>query len=832
MTSGRHKKAGKGKSKKGESRTGFWPVTYKWVAAGTLVAYSALGSRTVTLAAAQARPSLSGEAASGAETSSTQPVHHFDIPAGPLGEALDAFQKATQIHVILAEDAIRTLDSPGVSGDYTDEQALERLLAGTRVNYKFAGPMAVRLEIAALSQSVSVTASDLQVEMESPKFAETLLDTPQTIGTVSQHVMAEQGTTTLRDALRNVAGISLAAGEGGSQGDNLTIRGFTARNDIFLDGMRDFGSYYRDPFNLESLAVLQGPSSVLFGRGSTGGVVSQVSKTARMEGLISGSVDLGSDPTRRFTLDIDEPVPALGSHTAFRLNLMGQDSDVAGRDVATNRRYGVAPTLTFGIGTPTRLTFSYFHEWEDDIPDYGIPWFFDHPAQVPRNNFYGFEEGNFLKTSDDVGTIRLEHDFGTKLSLRSQLRYANYPREAVITEPQVNAPNTPTTPLENVIVTRNQISVNSVESFLDEQTDVSTSFNTGSLRHTFVAGVEWSRETSNPTRFAFTGVPTTSLLNPDPTQFLPQTYRVSSLVHATAYTIAGYALDTVALGRKWQLTGGIRYDRFSAAYSQAITPVTHFDRVDNLPSWRTALLYKPKPNGSIYFAYGTSFNPSAETLSLSAANANLPPEHNQTFEIGTKWDLGTPLLTLGGALFRTEKTNAREPDPNNPLLNVLSGTQRVDGVEANITGHLTRRWELLAGYAHLHSEVVESKAFPASVGYPLANVPANTFNFWSSYHTPWRNLEFGAGGNFVDSRTASSTVPLNPVTGLLKQIPGYWVFNAMVRYPVSEYLDLQLNAYNLADNYYYDEPHPNHIIPGAGRAVLGSLRFKFPQKRK
>ena len=422
--------------------------------------------------------------------------------------------------------------------------------------------------------------------------------------------------------------------------------------------------------------------------------------------------------------------------------------------------------------------------------------------------------------------------FGYSLSLRTQFRYTNYPREAVITEPQINAPNTPATPPNSIVVTRNEIAVNSVESFLDEQSDMATFFNTGAIRHTFVAGVEFGRETSDPTRFAYSNVPTTSLLAPNPNQAPSTMFATSSKVDTTALSAAGYVLDTMAAGKKWEFTGGLRWDRFSTDYSQAVAPASSFHRIDEMPSWRGAIVYKPRPNGSVYFDYGTSFNPSAESLSLSAANANTPPEKNRTFELGTKWELGTPKLSVGGALFRTDKTNAREPDPNNPLLNVLGGNQRVDGIQGNVSGYLTSRWELIAGYAFMHGEVVSSQFYPGAVGHQLANVPRNTFNIWSTYQTPWRHLEFGAGGNVVDSRTASSTVPFDPTTGLLKQVPGYWVCNAMARYPVSDRLDLQVNAYNLANNYYYDEPHPAHIVPGAGRSVLVSLNFRFPQGRK
>ena len=199
--------------------------------------------------------------------------------------------------------------------------------------------------------------------------------------------------TTLRDALRNVAGISLAAGEGGAQGDNLTIRGFTARNDLFIDGMRDFGSYYRDPFNTQEVEVLQGPvvghlrPRIDRRRGQSGHA-----RLRDCRGFISGDVDFGTDLTRRVALDVDHPLPISAKGAAFRLNVMGDEGNVAGRDVAENRRFGIAPSLALGLGTPTRWTFSYFHQNADDNPDYGIPWLFNGPGAGAAQQLLRFQE--------------------------------------------------------------------------------------------------------------------------------------------------------------------------------------------------------------------------------------------------------------------------------------------------------------------------------------------------------------------------------------------------------------------------------------------------------
>ena len=298
-----------------------------WMAVGTLAAYSSFGTVAIAQNYSQDRQTPS----TNNFTAQTQglPVRRFDIPPGPLDSVIAAYQNVAKLKVIIPRDSIRTIGSPGVAGLFTPERALEKILAGTGINYKFTDASTVTLDLVELSTTVEVTATSLPDTL--PKYSEPLVDTPQSITVVPQKVLQSQGVNTLRDALRNVAGISLAAGEGGAQGDNLTIRGFSARNDLFIDGMRDFGSYYRDPFNYQEVEVLQGPSSVTFGRGSTGGVVNQATKLPQTGRLLAGSLEFGTDATRRVTADLDQP---LSESSAFRVNLMGHESGAAGRDIA------------------------------------------------------------------------------------------------------------------------------------------------------------------------------------------------------------------------------------------------------------------------------------------------------------------------------------------------------------------------------------------------------------------------------------------------------------------------------------------------------------------
>ena len=828
-----------------------------WLTLGTVAAYAAVSITRAVPAWAQTTAQTNAKP----KEQQSLTVRRLEIPGGPLDAAIRRYEQITGVEVSFSipENTIAGFKSPGLHGLYTEDQALRALLAGTGLSYEIDSSGRVNIAVHA-GESVIVTDSAPQLELD--RYPLPLLDTPQSITAISQATMQEEGATTLRDTLRNAPGISLAAGEGGSQGDNLTLRGFTARNDIFLDGMRDFGSYYRDTFNYQEVEVLEGPSSVTFGRGSTGGVINQESKVPVDHPFIVAEGDFGTDLTRRFTADINQPLDNLGRGAAVRLNLMGDEANVAERDVTENRRFGIAPSLALGLGTANRLTASYFHFNEDDIPDYGIPWYFNKPAPVARHNYYGFRDGNYLRTDVDMVTLKMEHDLSDWGILRNRARFANNYRDARITEPQVNTATsgsiTPATPLDQVLVNRNQIATRSNEGLLWDQLDATAHLKILGLRHVAVIGAEGGRETSDPARPTFNyvnpagqtvnTVPATSLLDPNEGQTFSGLSAPSSSVHVTSTSYALYLLDTIELGSRWELIGGARFDRFltdekSISYPtprmavpggpivQGPPTITYPSRLDRKPSWRAAAVYKPVSYGSIYFDYGTSFNPSAETLALTVGpngtgTANLAPEFNRSYEVGTKWDLNNSRFFLRADLFRTTKDNAREASPTNSLVYVLAGTQRVDGAELVLNGRVSNRWQVLSSYTFMHSEVVKSQYYPQSVGYRLANVPDNLFNLWTTYQ-PTSRLTIGGGGNYVDSRTASSTVPLDPTTGLIKQVPGYVVLNAMGRYTLTDNLAFQVNVFNLANRNYIDEIHPAHIVPGAGTSGLFGLTFRF-----
>ncbi len=666
----------------------------------------------------------------------------------------------------------------------------------------------------------------------SPKYTGPLLNTAQTITVIPRAVMEEQGATSLRDVLRNVPGISMQAGEGGvPAGDNLSIRGFNARTDMFIDGVRDFGGYSRDPFNMEQVEVVKGPTSSTTGRGSTGGSINLVSKAPKLAPSYGGSFGGGTDNYWRSTVDLNQPLKTGIEGTALRLNGVWHQNDTPGRDEVTNERWGVAPSLAFGLGTPTRVTLSYFHLEQDNIPDYGIPWVpagnanpilagsADQPAPVDFTNFYGLTNRDYERTQTDLGTAILEHDFSESMSLRNLFRMGQTSRDSVITAPRFVAGGT------GLVVNRQIQSRDQVDSILANQMDLTSRFETGDYDHTLVSGFEFLRESSE--NYARTGVTsTTDIFNPNPNDPNPgPVTRSGAKTDAKSTSVALSVFDTMKLGEQWQLNGGLRVEHFEVDYKATAVggAVTPLRSGDTMVSWRTGLVFKPRENGSVYFGYGTSFNPSAEGLTLAntatAANSiNTDPEQSSTYELGTKWEFFKQRLSVSAAIFRTDKTNARTEDPTDPTdVIVLDGTQRVQGFELGAAGRITDDWQVFAGYTYMDSQIVKSKN-AAEVGNELSNTPEHSFNLWTTYQLPW-NLEIGGGAQFVGSRFNNNANARNA--------PQYLLFDAMVGYRINDNFDVRLNIYNLANTTYIDRVGGGHFVPGAARSAVVAANFKF-----
>ena len=669
------------------------------------------------------------------------------------------------------------------------------------------------------------------------KLTEDLLNTPQTVKTMSRELLEDRGLTSLNDALRTVPGITLGAGEFAWQGNAPTIRGFSARDDMYLDGTRDFGSYPRDPFNLESLEILLGPSSVLFGRGSTGGAINQVTKRPTLDSFTNFSVNVGSDNTIRATADVSRPVQLLGSGAAFRFNILSHQGEVTDRDGAKAKRFGFAPSLALGLDSDTQLTLSYMKQASDDRPDYGIPWLNGNPAPVSRQNFYGFDS-DFLETNADIFTANITHTFNSSISLNALARYAHYDRDSRITEALITESVTAGASLTNTSIYRNVFLGNSEETLVATQATVTWELETGNIGHVIAGGIEFSRETSNPTFSFGIGASGTSLLNPNSQMPFTGSTDPRIISDTTGQTSAVYVLDTVKFNDNWQFTVGGRWDQFDTDYDAVrfkgpATPFNNgeldgnesFNQTDKEGSYRAALVYKPTLESSIYLAGSTSFNPSAQGLSLlttgrglGLGNQHLDPEKNQSLEAGVKINLNEGALSFAGSVFEILKKNARVADPNNPGFNTLGGEHRVRGLSLDMNGMVGPGLFLTAGYSHLDTEV--TKAAPgAAIGAALANAPEHSLSLWINYQFNER-LDFGIGARHISDLLAQNT-------GNGKSVPSYQLLDGMGRYILSDTVSLKLNATNLTNEYYFDQLHPWHIVPGPGMTITFALNVIF-----
>jgi len=424
-----------------------------------------------------------------------------------------------------------------------------------------------------------------------PKLDQPALDTPQTITVVPQEELNEQAVTSLHQALLDAPGAEAHADEDSQQGDNFYIRGFSAENDIYVDGIRDPGRYKRDAFDMQVLEVLEGPSGVLFGRGSTGGAINYVTKTPQLNPVFAGTLMFGTDDTKRLTADLGQ---SIAPDAAFRINLVGEDAGFTGRKVVEYSRFGVAPAISFGIGTPTRVTVELMHESEYDIPDYGVPWIYTPGNARPfwTSNFYGRENTDFARANADMATVFAEHDLVDWLTVRDRFRYGSYERAMQVTEPGVNG--LVTTPFSPVEVEPTGRGVRSRETTIQNQTDGDARFDAGAFAEHLIAGYEVARDTTTPTTFKYSGLPAEPLLNPDPSLPFIGTRKVKSEVNSSALDNAVYAIGTTKWNN-WELSLAVRFDWFDANYDQSIPPAANFHHLDQLPSYRGALTRRSKP---------------------------------------------------------------------------------------------------------------------------------------------------------------------------------------------------------------------------------------------
>ncbi len=685
-----------------------------------------------------------------------------------------------------------------------------------------ATPTAPAAKVAAGSETLPTI--DVKGKLEDPGYQaqkstvgkgnQLLRDIPQSVTVVTQQLMHDQNADTLKEALRNVSNLSFNAGEGGRIGDNINLRGFSAYGDIYLDGMRDVAQYNRDTFNIDRIDVLRGSASMLFGRGSTGGVINQSSKMPFLGAQSELDLTYGTSDYKRATLDLNRVV---GQNAAFRLNVMKTDAG-SFRDGASTNRLGIAPSFSWGIDSEDEFNVSYYHLNYQDTPDLGLPWYNNRPIHdaagihVPVTRFYGFAN-DFQDDSADILSGSWLHRFDNDTTLKTVLRVGDFKRDLRATQPRLGAG----TLTDNTPITRGFQTRGGNEQNITLQSDFSTRLETGALKHEILAGVELIREKVD--RFWYLpsiGIPGTTVANPGPTPSFPVTsgHDPARNQNFDANTIGVYTQDMIALTPHWKVLAGLRFDSMDANYRTAAGAT---GRKDNVWSYRTGIIYQPTDTQSYYASFGTSFNPSADTYSLDPLGSNTPPEKSRNMEIGAKWDLLEGDLTLRTAIFRTEKTNERNTDlESSPNEYLLSGKRHTDGIEFEVAGRITPDWEVFAGYSPMRANVDVSNS--GNQGMWPDNTPKYTANLWTTYRLAggWR---VGGGFNSVGERIMYRG-------GTTRIAPGYTRWDALVEYTYANY-SIKLNVFNLFNKEYADGLYAGMYMPGTDRAAQLSLNYKF-----
>jgi catecholate siderophore receptor len=657
----------------------------------------------------------------------------------------------------------------------------------------------------------------------SPQYTQKLADTPKTITVVPEQILRDQAVTSLRDALRNVSGITMQAGEGGAAaGDNLSIRGFDATNDLYVDGVRDIGAYSRDTFNLEQLEVTKGPSSTVSGRGSAGGSVNLVSKTAKFEDFKRGTIMVGNDSQMRATADING---TLSNNLAGRINVMTQESGVPGRDVTENKGSGFAGALTYLLSDKTTLSGGVTYLDQDNIPDGGVPLLTNangerYLDEATAENYYGVENRDFDKNEITTVKLAVDHNFSDTLSLRNQTFIGTTETSAAITRPSFDA--TTGEARRGGAKGRDED-----RDIISNQTTLRSDFSSGNVSHNLVTGIDITTEEyiNYELHYANDNAANVDLYNPvtdDP--YNGSITRAGGQRKGTYDAVSIFVSDTLTFTPQWLLTLGVRVEDYDQDYAQdysstnrdgSITSPYTYKSSDTLVSWNAAVTYKPVENGSIYFGIGNAQTPLGSNLTLSADQQNLDAEEDQILELGTKWELFDAKVLANAAIFRSVKTNAATNDLDNDDVLVLGGEQIVQGLEFGINGTITSKWAIIANYTYTDSEIKDS-GDPDEIGDVIFNTPEHSASLWTTYQVD-RAWQFGGGLQYIGEYQNGDTTELDAVT----------LLNATASFQATDNVKLQLNTNNLTDEKYLLKPRGSRGVPGPGKSVTLTASLEF-----
>lgn len=674
-----------------------------------------------------------------------------------------------------------------------------------------------------------------------------LRDIPQSITVITEKLIDDRNLDTLKDVLKNTAGVTFLAAEGGEE--DIRLRGFPLQGtgDVFVDGMRDPAFYDRDTFFYDRLELLRGSASMLFGRGSTGGAVNQVSKVARAIDEHRVDFTLGNHRFMRLVGDFNL---RLSGESALRIGTMLTQADDNGAGTALDKS-GVAATARFGIGTRDEFSLTGYFLDNGNGMNYGLPWIRPTPTSpVDQITILPLDPATYYGMASDRNngqaatlTATHTHRLARDHEITSKIRQGSYKRDqragtirlaAARLQPGGIAASLETFGPDTVLTRGTQLKIQDLDTWF-AQSDYSGKFKALGLRHEVQAGIDFAREEKTvfgARNTAQGGVvpvkPSTTVGTPGDGLSVDESLRV--LRTTSDYLSSGYgvyAQDLLQIARTWKLLLGLRYDRLSGDYNSYAIPNTapgpqtqssYRMRVSEF-SKRLGLLFQPTPLASFHFSAATSFNTSGDAYSLGAANADIPPEQAINLELGAKLDSEDGKLSARIGAFRSTKLHERNTDP---LINLvtLSGKRHVAGLDFDIAGRITPAWEVFVSYMWMPvANIDKGVAGSEGQGTRPSLTPVHSGTVWSTYQLNPR-LRLGAGLNMRSSQTPNR----NPGWSA----KGYLTGDLMAEYVVvPEQLDFKLNLTNVSNKRYADSLYAGHYVPGAGRLLQLSVNWRF-----
>jgi catecholate siderophore receptor len=672
-------------------------------------------------------------------------------------------------------------------------------------------------EVIIKDRKIDAGSYDITESATATKINVSLRDVPQTVNVVPAVVLHDQNAMSLQDALQNVPGLSFSVGDG--QRDQVTIRGFSAISDQFVDGVRDDALYFRDLSNIERVEVLKGPASVLYGRGSAGGLVNRVTKKPLADPLLEAGVTLGSHGQRRGEFDVGA---ASGDKDAlFRLTGAVEDS-TGFRNRYFLRRQALAPSGTFKLGSSTTLTLQADYLHDKRLADQGVPSYHGRPVDVPVETYFGAANGTeraFVQSDVKSATATLDHVFTPDLKLHTVLRAYDYALDRNYTSiGTIKDGANPT------------VAIGQSHRLRDEngrylQNELSQKLDWGTMNHQLLYGLELGRQNKAEVLRSRNNVATYSLFHPVLVDLpvLPDTV-VPSADNKNRVDIAGlYLQDLVALTSTWKILAGVRYDHLKQDRDDRTAKNIDLHRVDDTWSPRLGAVYQPTSRVALYASWNRSFQPISDSFSFRANSDTLKPTQTVNKEAGAKLDLSAR-SSLTAALFDMTQTNIQVADPANTNFSLPVGRQRTRGLELSFSGELAPGWEAIAGYANMRG-TIEDSTERTTAGTPFegntaALTPRHTFNAWIKHRLNDR-LWVGAGGRAESSRYASPDD--------LTTLPGYGVLQLGAGYE-GRNIDVTVTVKNLANRKYFVSAHSganDYNMPGESRAVLVNARYRF-----